>query len=60
MDTAEATLDQDDIEIGNACGIPPGFTPASSVWYTFTATSDAVVAVDTSQSDYMVLGAVVT
>jgi hypothetical protein len=61
VDTTEATLDQDDIEVEAACGIPPDFfTPANSVWYTFTATSDAVVAIDTSQSDYAILGAVVT
>ena len=60
VDTTEATLDQNDSEIGSLCGLTDFFTPSNSVWYTFTATTDAAVLVDAFGSGYPVVGAVVT
>ena len=49
LDTSEATTDADDDELNAQCGAPE---TDASVWYELTPTSDAVVLVDVSGSDY--------
>jgi hypothetical protein len=49
LDTSEATTDADDDELNAQCGAPQ---TDASVWYELTPTSDAVVLVDVSGSDY--------
>lgn len=49
LDTTEATTDADDAEANTFCGAP---ATDASVWYEFTATADAWVAVDVSASSY--------
>jgi hypothetical protein len=49
VDTTGATTDGDDAEAAAQCGAPP---TDASVWYEYTATSDAGVIVDTNSSTY--------
>ena len=49
VDTTEATTDADDVEAAADCGAP---ATDASVWYEYTATSDAGVIVDTNSSTY--------
>jgi len=49
LDTSEATTDSDDAQLNANCGAP---ATDASVWYAFTPTSDTVVVVDVSQSNY--------
>jgi hypothetical protein len=49
LDTSEATTDAEDDELNALCGAPE---TDASVWYELTPTSDAVVLVDVSSSDY--------
>lgn len=49
LDTSEATTDADDEELNIPCGAP---AMDASVWYEFTATADAFIAIDVSESDY--------
>jgi hypothetical protein len=49
VDTTEATTDADDTEAAAQCGAPP---TDASVWYEYTATSDAGFIVDTNSSTY--------
>src|SRR5258706_8335574 len=49
VDTTEATTDADDAEAASQCGSPP---TDASVWYEYTATSDAGFTVDTNGSTY--------
>ena len=49
LDTTEATTDADDSEMASQCGDPP---TDASVWYEYTATSDAGFIVDTNSSTY--------
>ncbi|HSD78145.1 MAG TPA: hypothetical protein VLA98_12100, partial [Solirubrobacteraceae bacterium] len=62
QDTTEATVGDDDLAAGAACGIDPGggFIASHSVWYAFTPGADGVVTLDASGSTYPVIGAVVT
>src|SRR5690349_15729812 len=61
VDTTEATVDSDDSAVGVACGVGPNNPYASnSVWYTFTAATDAVAHVVASRSNYYLLDPVVT
>jgi hypothetical protein len=49
VDTTEATTDADDAEANAQCGAP---ATDASVWYEYTATSDAGFMVDTNSSTY--------
>lgn len=49
LDTTEATTDADDTELNTNCGAP---STDASVWYELTPTSDVLVLVDVSGSDY--------
>jgi hypothetical protein len=49
VDTTEATTDRDDANANADCGAP---ATDASVWYSFTATEDAAVIADVSQSSY--------
>jgi len=62
VDTTDATVAPfDDGAVGVACGVGPTVLGASnSVWYTFTAQTDAVAYVDASASNYNVYAEVVT
>jgi hypothetical protein len=57
VDTTEATTDAADAEANTDCGAP---ATDASVWYDFTATADAVLLVDVSQSSYLAGVIVVT
>ena len=59
-DTTGATLDDADTAAGNVCGGSSGFTFSSSVWFSYTPSSDQAVRIDTSGSSYGVAGAVLT
>ena len=48
VDTSEATTDADDVEM-NVCGAP---AMDASVWYEYTATEDAFIGIDVSESNY--------
>jgi hypothetical protein len=58
-DTTGATLDDADTAAGNVCA-SSGFTFSSSVWFSYTPSSDQAVRIDTSGSSYSVAGAVLT
>lgn len=61
VDTAEATLDADDQEVGAACGLDPSsFVASNSVWYAYTPAADETIAINTGASSYAVAGAVVS
>jgi hypothetical protein len=49
VDTTEATTDADDLDAATECGAP---ATDASVWYEYTATSEAGFVVDTNSSDY--------
>jgi hypothetical protein len=51
IDTTEATTDADDAQLNDPffCGAP---ATDASVWYAFEATTDGIVVVDVSQSNY--------
>ena len=49
VDTSEATTDADDDEMNISCGAP---AMDASVWYEFTAPTDAFIAIDVSASNY--------
>lgn len=49
VDTSDATTDADDAEANGGCGAP---ATDASVWYELTATSDGVIVVDVSASNY--------
>lgn len=51
LDTTEATTDADDAAWNATCGAP---ATDASVWYEFVATSDEILLVDTTGSDYTV------
>ncbi|MFL5859779.1 MAG: DUF6299 family protein [Solirubrobacteraceae bacterium] len=59
-DTAGATLDDADTAAGSVCPVSPGFTFSSSVWFSYTPSSDQAVKIDPSGSSYGVAGAVLT
>jgi hypothetical protein len=49
VDTTEATTDADDVEWNASCGAP---ATDASIWYSFTASTETGVLVDTTGSDY--------
>lgn len=49
VDTTEATTDADDVEMNSVCGAP---AMDASVWYELTATADAFIGIDVSESTY--------
>jgi hypothetical protein len=49
LDTTQATTDADDTELNAECGAP---STDASVWYELTPTTDLMVLVDVSSSDY--------
>jgi Family of unknown function (DUF6299) len=57
LDTTEAATDADDAETNANCGAP---ATDASVWYAFTPSSDQIVLVDVSQSNYSAGAIVVT
>lgn len=52
-DTTQATLDPADTAAGNACGVG-GFQFANSVWFSYKPTSNQLIRLDPSPTDYTV------
>ena len=54
LDTTGATSDADDAVAQARCPFSPGFFFGNSVWYSYTATADTSLVVDTNGTDYPV------
>lgn len=59
VDTTGATTDAADAEAATACGFP-GYVASSTVWYRFTPAEDTVLRIDSYESSYPVVTAVLT
>jgi len=58
LDTTQATGDETDAQVESACGV--GANVSASVWYAFTPSTNQIITVDTSGSDYWAVVGVVT